>query len=100
MTIYRILSTLPVAAGTIVQLDDAQAANRAHRIEPLGEGRYRLKELLQFKRGEVVGIEGDLPRVHLECVQLDDAPISESGPASDQRTPAGNYKKKPERVRS
>lgn len=70
MTRYRTKQALPVAAGTIVQLSEAQARDRKGRVVDLGEGRYQLAELLTFKAGEVLGIEGELPKVHQGLVDV------------------------------
>jgi hypothetical protein len=74
---YRTIQALPLAAGTVVQLSEAQARDRRDRVEPLGEGRFRLKELQAFKAGEVLGIEGELPKVHQVCVEAI-APVADS----------------------
>jgi hypothetical protein len=81
MTTYRTVKALPLAVGTVVRLSAAQAANRKGRIEligPVEDGRYRLNELLTFKIGEELGIEGDLPRAHQEYV------VSVGGTISDK----------------
>lgn len=66
---YRTTQALPLAAGTVVQLSEAQARDRKDRVEPLGDGRFRLKDLQTFKKGEVLGIDGELPKVHQLCVE-------------------------------
>lgn len=75
MKMYRTTQLVPVSAGTVVLLSEAQARDRKGRVEELGEGRYRLKELLVFKKGEVLGIEGALPKVHQELVEA----VAEAG---------------------
>jgi ABC-type sugar transport system ATPase subunit len=69
MKTYRMTKVVPMAAGTVVRMNDAQAQDRKGRVEALGGGRYRLNELLAFKAGEVVGIEGALPKVHQELLE-------------------------------
>lgn len=54
------LVTLP--AGSVVELTDKQAADRAPRMTRVSKGRYRLNEALQFKAGEAFGFDGDLPK--------------------------------------
>jgi len=88
MKTYRIVQLLAVGPGTEVLLTDAQAARRKHRLDMVGEGRYRTRDVLQFKAGEVVGLEGDLPKAHLERVELLDDHVR--APASK---PAGASKK-------
>lgn len=80
MKTYRTVQVLSLGEGTIVRLSAAQAASRTGRIElvgPVEDGRYRLNELLTFKKGEELGIEGDLPKVHQECVVAIGGPVSE-----------------------
>jgi len=60
---YRANTLITLPSGSVVALNPKQAADRKGRIEPLQEkGNYRLKEALQFKRGEAFGYEGDLPK--------------------------------------
>lgn len=66
---FRTIRALPLASGTVVQLSEAQARDRKGRVVDMGEGRYQLAELLTFKAGEVLGIEGELPKVHQELVE-------------------------------
>lgn len=71
MTQYRIMKMIEVGPGTTVVLTPEQAAPRAHRLEALGEDRYRTKDLMQFKAGEVVGlVEYVLPKAHENRVEL------------------------------
>lgn len=83
----RVISTFPVfAPGTILHLDERQAKARALRIERLGPGedsrdgpRFRVRVTTQigFKRGEVIGVEGDLGktwRQHFESLDGDVQP--------------------------
>lgn len=97
MKTYLIVKLLTVAAGTVVRLSAEQAQRRRGRVTDLGEGRYQLNELLQFKAGEVVGIEGDLPKVHLEYVQEQGgetiAPPSGEHPEPAATRPLGHKKK-------
>lgn len=63
MNRYRAKKTITLSAGTIVGLDEKQAARRARsgrRIERLGAGRYLTKDALQMKGGETFGCESDL----------------------------------------
>lgn len=90
MKMYRTIKAVPVSAGTVVLLTDEQARRRRGRVEALGEGRYRLNELLAFKAGEVVGIEGALPKVHQELLEPVGAPVAE---ASVDLMPMGGGRK-------
>lgn len=69
MVQYEITQLYAVGQGEIVKLTDAQAKLRAHQLESLGEARYRVVQVVQFKKGEVLGIEGEIPKVHLSRVR-------------------------------
>lgn len=91
---YRTRQALPLAAGTVVHLSEAQARDRRGRVVDLGEGRYQLAELLTFKAGEVLGLEGELPKLHLECVELLTEPGSEAAAelVAMAAKPSGGYR--------
>jgi hypothetical protein len=69
MVQYEITQLYAVGQGEIVQLTAAQATLRAHQLESLGAARYRVVQVVQFKKGEVLGIEGEIPKVHLSRVR-------------------------------
>jgi hypothetical protein len=77
MNRYRTIDTLTVAAETVLALSEDQVRRRRHQLEALGEGRYRALTLVQFKRGEVFGLEGELPKGHDRFVE----PLTEAAPA-------------------
>jgi hypothetical protein len=62
MKTYHAKAVITLAAGSVIALNEKQAADRAPRMERLAAGRYRLKEALQMKSGESFGYEGDLPK--------------------------------------
>lgn len=49
-------------AGTVLGLSEAQAAPRAHALKKIGNGRYEVQTSVQFKAGEIIELEGDLPK--------------------------------------
>lgn len=82
MKMYRMVKLMEVGPGTVVKLDDAQAKRRKPRLDVLGEGRYRTKDVMQFKVGEVVGIEAEIPKAHLDRVELIDEHVGDAPPAA------------------
>jgi hypothetical protein len=66
---YRAVQMITLAAGSVVEFDARQAADRKGRIEPLGDDRYRLMAILQIKAGERFGFDGDLPKAMAEDVE-------------------------------
>lgn len=86
MKIYRMVKIFYVGAGTLVALSKEQVSPRRHRLEDVGEGLYRTKELMQFKAGERVGfVEFVVPKVHEDRVELieaaGDEPVEPSAPS-------------------
>lgn len=70
MQTYRATQTLSIGEGTVLFLTADQAKSRAHHLTLVGELDeaggcvYRAMAVLQFKRGEIVRIEGSLPKGH------------------------------------
>lgn len=52
--------SLRIQSGTVM-LDENQAQARAHQLEALGNGIYRIVSPIEFKSGETIGYEGDVP---------------------------------------
>lgn len=46
----------------MLELTAEQAKARAHHLEALQDGRFQIVTTVEFKRGEVIGFEGDLPK--------------------------------------
>jgi len=82
---YRAQQVVTLASGSLVALDDKQAADRKGRIERLAPGRYRLKDALQFKAGEAFGYEGDLPKAVAAEVEPVAEPAEKSA-AAERKT--------------
>lgn len=59
--------TLTLGKGTVVGLTMAQAAPRLGRMERVGDGIYRLREVQEFKSGERLRVSlDDIPK-HFRC---------------------------------
>jgi hypothetical protein len=54
--------SVKVSAGEIIELNPEQARRRGGMLSPLGENRYKLLIAQEFKRGEVFGYGGQLPK--------------------------------------
>lgn len=85
---YRVTGgTLRLHSGAVLALSTAQAKDRAHVLDARGDGVFTAKGTVEFKVGEVVGIEGTLPKI------IDDIldPIESSKPSEPEpatRVPA------------
>lgn len=66
---YRVTSTLSVGPGTLLGLTKEQAVPRAYALAAKGSGQYLTTLPVQFKVGEVIGYEGDLPKGQAELVE-------------------------------
>ena len=74
MTAFRVVAAtgLALAAGTLVGLTEKRQFDRFRdALEPVDgkRGLYRLLRPVQFKAGEVVGLEGEIPKVLAEAVE-------------------------------
>lgn len=62
MIYYRVTAYISIHSGTL-GLSASQADARIHRLTPLGGNRYDVRDPpVCFKRGEVFGLEGALPK--------------------------------------
>jgi hypothetical protein len=96
MKMYRVTQLLTVGAGTVLQLSEEQLKDRGHQVEALGEGRYRAKGLMQFKRGEVLGIEGELAKIQQDLVEEEAEPNQQAGqPVQTSAQTSGQGASKP-----
>ena len=76
---YRVTKKVEFEQGTI-GLSDAQAATRAWNLKPVGRGRYEIAGHIEFKVGEVIGLDA-VPKAyvnHLEPARMA-APASPAG---------------------
>ena len=80
MQTYRAIDTLTVGEGTVLELTEAQAKTRAHKLQSLGESRYQATDTLQFKRGETVKLDGELPKGHERYAECLDGTSHEAQP--------------------
>ena len=58
----RVLATVSFAAGHRLALSEGQAKVRQHVLKKAGNGIYITTGDVQFKAGEVIGVEGELPK--------------------------------------
>jgi len=74
MTERLIQQTADFPAGTRLALDAAQVRSRRHCLKAVGDGFYLTTAPVQFKAGEVIGLEGEPAKAQAEAVVLKDAP--------------------------
>lgn len=96
---YLIVATATFGAGLRLGLSKEQAAARANALKEVGKGVYVAQQPVQFKAGETVGIDGDLPKSLGEAVSAPKAKkvgkpaasesTDETGPAAAGDSPAG-----------
>jgi len=70
----RVLSAVTFAAGTRLALDPRQAGARQHAVRPLGKGLFEVSQPVQFKAGETLGVESDVPKALFEALEGDGIP--------------------------
>lgn len=83
---YRVIATVAtVPPGAVVGFTTPdQHRRRAQQVEALGGGRFRALQTLQFKRGEIFGVDGDMPKAMAEVLA---PPDSERAAAADPKKP-------------
>lgn len=84
MNHYHTTATFSVGQGAIIELTAVQAQIRKDRLEAMGDGRYRTTQPMQFKKGEELGIDGEIPKAHQELVELLGGPKEAEKPAPIQ----------------
>lgn len=67
----RVLAPVSFAAGTRLFLSEEQARLRSHAAKLLSGGLYLTTAVVQFKAGEIIGIEGDLPKAMEALVETE-----------------------------
>jgi hypothetical protein len=73
---------LCLGQGAVVGLSDEQAAPRMNRMEKIGDGMYRLREVLEFKSGETIKVAlDDIPKCFRGIAVSLDAPVKMKKPA-------------------
>lgn len=88
---YLVVAPATFGAGARLGLSKEQAAARAHALKEVGKGVYVAQQPVQFKAGETVGIDGELPKSLGEAVAAPKAKKSAKPAASestDEAAPA------------
>lgn len=62
---YLITDVVNFNTGVILELSEKQHKVREHCLKKLGGNKYEVLKTVQFKRGEVVGLDGELDK----CLQ-------------------------------
>lgn len=75
----RIIALTTLGPGAVLTLTPAQVRDRRHALAPLGEDRYAVVAAVQFKVGEVLGVEGGLPKAMAEQFET----AAETAPGAD-----------------
>ncbi|MBV2206657.1 MAG: hypothetical protein KUL87_14645 [Pseudomonas sp.] len=83
---YLIVSPATLPAGTRLGLTKPQAEARQHALQPAGKGRYVAILPVQFKVGETISVDGELPKALAENLSQPTAVAAEEAaqaPAAD-----------------
>jgi len=74
-------------ASGVLKLTKEQAKAREHALEDLGDGYFEVMTPVGFKRGEIVGFDGEVNKALLQLVdEIGEAP---SAPPAPPAPPAG-----------
>lgn len=67
---YTVIAPITLGPGLVLGLSDAQAAARSGSLRALGKGKYEVKAAVQFKAGEVIHTNAELPKALVEAVEM------------------------------
>lgn len=67
---YTIIASITIGPGLVLGLSDAQAAARSGSLRAVGKGKYEVTATVQFKAGEVIHTDAELPKALAEAVEL------------------------------
>lgn len=59
---FRVTDVYVAIHSGVLGLTEHQASLRTYGLKPIGDGKYEVKETVQFKRGEEFEWDGDVPR--------------------------------------
>ena len=83
MKIYEVVAPYAGVNSGRVEITPEQARARRFALEPLGDDLYRVTHATGFKRGEVFGFDGDMPKALALCVATAEPKSDEPGSLED-----------------
>ena len=89
---YTVIAPITLGPGLVLGLTDAQAAARSGSLRAISKGKYEVTAAVQFKAGEVVHTDADLPKSLTEVVETSakkrqqQEPVAAPQPADSQGT--------------
>lgn len=89
MKMYEVVKTMRIGEG-VVRLTEGQARDRKGKIAPRTDGAYDVLHPIEFKVGEVLGIES-LPKhlgVHVRDLDAEGVPREAAAPTGGGSPPA------------
>lgn len=66
---YKVIGFKAVLFDGVFGLSDKQAAIREHAVKKLDDGKYQVLSPVEFKTGEVIEYDGELPKSLFECLE-------------------------------
>lgn len=85
---HTVIAVLSLPAGTRLGLSKDQARRRAHALKPAGRGYYLTTAPVQFKVGEQVDYDGELPKHLATLVVAVQTPAPSPPPPAPPPPPA------------
>jgi hypothetical protein len=74
---YLVTATISLGIGAVLGLNKSQAGARSHLLKDLGKGRYETLGEVQFKAGEEITYEGEIPKMYAD-VLVDEAKVKKA----------------------
>ncbi len=70
------LEVVQFGRGAVLQLDKEQAAARAYALSPKGNDIYETTDMVQFKRGEKFGYDGEPSKAMRALIAIEGKPAA------------------------
>lgn len=79
---YEVTAVSARINSGVLELTKEQAGPRMHNLKPIKGNKYEVLNTVEFKRGEVFGFDGDLPKVLASALEPEWVLASELEPES------------------
>lgn len=70
---YEVTAVSARINSGVLELTKEQAGPRMHNLKPIKGNKYEVLNTVEFKRGEVFGFDGDLPKVLASALEPESA---------------------------
>lgn len=85
---YTVTAVSARLSSGVLELTKEQAAPRLHNLKSQGKGLFEVVNPVEFKRGEVIGYDGDLPKALGDKLEVEEKAASKKRAAAEAKAKA------------